>query len=271
MNKPELVYYNGKKLNEAMFFDEVGGRLYFVAIRYNLIYALEPETREITTYETDGPVGGAVIDKNRDIIEAEKSGIYRIDPKTCKKTLIKQILPQATMRYNHLILDSRGRILVDVVGDEQRHAGEGGLYIIDGEEVRCLVPGTTVANGVVLSKNETTLYFTDTPSRLVKAYDYDPAGGTISGERVVVDMTDCEGLPDGIMLDKTEKYLYISEWNSGLLSRWEIATGRRVEDIALPSAHVTSSYIAGEYIYITTAKREDTDPAPAGGIFRISL
>ncbi len=271
MNKAELVFYNGKKLNEAMFFDKASGLLYFVAIRYNTIYCLNPKTSEITTYETEGPVGGAVTDKNGYIIEAEKSGIYKINPKTREKSLIKQILPCETMRYNHLILDSRGRILVDVVGDELRHAGEGGLYIIDGDNVSCLVPNTTVANGVVLNRTETKMYFTDTPSRLVKEYDYDINTGTASNERTVIDMTDCVGLPDGVMLDKDEKHLYIAEWGSGLLSKWEIATGKRVDELALPSAHATSSFIAEDYIYITTAKADESDPEPAGGIFRIAL
>ncbi len=271
MNKPELVFCDGKKLNEAMFFDRNSGLLYFVAIRYNTIYSLNPQTNEIITYTTEGPVGGAVTDKNGDIIEAEKSGIYKINPTTKEKTLIKQILPCETMRYNHLILDSKGRILIDVVGDELRHAGEGGLYIIDGDKVRCLVANTTVANGVVLNRTETKLYFTDTPSRLVKEYDYDIETGTVSNEKTVLDMTDCVGLPDGVMLDKTEKYLYIAEWNSGLLSKWEIATGKKVSETEFPSAHVTSSFIAGDYIYVTTAKREDTDPEPSGGIFRLRL
>lgn len=275
MSNPELIYYNGFKLNEAMFWDEKTGILYFVAIRNNLIYALDPETLKVKTYKTDGPVGGAVIDKNGRIIEAEKSGIYSIDPVTGEKSFIVQILPHKTMRYNHLIIDSKGRILVDVMGDEERHAGEGGLYEIDGNKVKCLVSGTTVANGMTLNKDETKLYFTDTPTKKVMEYNYDIETGDITNGRVVVSFGEEEkGVPDGVMLDRDEKHLVIAEWNSGKLSIWEIDTGNKVGEISLPSAHATSTVIGGknrDCIFVATAKREETDESPAGGIFKISI
>lgn len=275
MNSPELIYYNGYKLNEALFWDDINEILYFVSIRNNIIYALNPETLKIKTYQTDGPVGGAVIDKNGNIIEAEKNGIYSISPITGEKKLITQILPYKTMRYNHLILDSRGRILVDVIGDEKRHAGEGGLYEIDGDKVKCLIPNTTVANGLVLNKNENKLYFTDTPTKKVMEYDYDIETGNIVNGRVVVSFGENEkGLPDGVMLDDQEEHIVIAEWNSGKLSKWKIENGEKVGEVLLPSAHATSSVIGGknrDCIFVATAKREESDSSPAGGIFKISI
>ncbi len=272
MNKPELIFYNGRKLNEAMFWDKKTSLLYFCAIRYNLIYAFDPKTGFVTSYKTEGPVGGAVTDKNGMIIEAEKSGIYSIDPASGKKIFIKHVLPYEKMRYNHLILDSRGRILVDVVGDEERCAGMGGLYQIYGDDVKILVDKTTVANGIALSEDETKLYFTDTVTKTVLEFDYDIETGNASNERIVVRFSpDYAGKPDGVMLGKNGS-LWIAEWDSGIFSKWDIKSGEKLCEISLPSAHVTSSCIGGEngeYIYIATAKREDADEAPSGGIFRI--
>lgn len=272
MNNPKLIFYNGLKLNEAMYWDKKNKLLYFVAIRYNLIYELDPRSGSVKTYKTDGPVGGAVVDTDGNIVEAEKSGIYKIDSKTGEKTFIAHFLPYDKMRYNHLILDSRGRILVDVMGDEERHAGDGGLYLYDGTSHRCLIAGTTVANGVVLSENETKLYFTDTVTKTVQEYDYDINTGNVSNGRTIITMPENEdGKPDGLMLGKNNT-MWIAEWDSGKFSRWSIETGKKLYDIEFPAAHVTSSCVGGdddEYIFVATAKREETDNAPSGGIFRI--
>lgn len=274
INNPELVFYNGFKLNEAMYWDRKHKYLYFVSIRNHIIYKLDPDTGYMETYMTDGPVGGVVTDDEGNIIEAEKSGIYKINPVRKEKTFIADVLPYDKMRYNHIIMDSKGRILVDVMGDEERHAGEGGLYQIDGGSIKCLVNGTTVANGVVLNTSETKLYFTDTPTRLVMEYDYDIETGDISNGRVIIDMNGEKGLPDGLMLDKDENYMWIAEWASSTLSKWDIQKGVLIDKVILPAPHVTSSIIGGkdmDFIFIATAKSDEADRSISGGIFRIML
>ncbi len=272
MNKPKLIFYNGLKLNEAMYWDKNTKLLYFAAIRHNLIYVLNPETGDVKTYRTNGPVGGAVTDAEGNIVEAEKSGLYKIDPNTDEKTFIAHVLPYEKMRYNHLTLDSKGRILVDVMGDEERCAGMGGLYSVHNGEHKVLISGTTVANGVVLNDDETKLYFTDTVTKTVQQYDYDIETGKVSNGKTIITMPENEpGKPDGLMLGKNNS-LWIAEWDSGKISKWDIASGELLLQIGFPSAHVTSSCVGGEndeYIYVATAKRELTDKEPSGGIFRI--
>ncbi len=272
MNKPELIFYNGMKLHEAMYYDKERGLLYFVAIRYYLIFELDIHSGEIKTFKTNGPVGGVVTDKDGSLISAEKTGLYRIDRESGKRTFIAHFLPMEKMRYNHIAIDSRGRLLVDVMGDEERHAGEGGLYQTDGVTHRCLIDGTTVANGVVLSPDETKLYFTDTVTKTVQEYDYDIDTGDISNGRTIITLpADENGKPDGLMLGKNNT-MWIAEWDSGKFSRWSIESGEKLYDIDFPAAHVTSSCVGGdgdEYIFVATAKREITDEEPSGGIFRI--
>ena len=58
--KAELIFYNGAKLLEGPCWDGRKGRLYFVAIRQNTIFCLEPETGRVYSYSTEGAVGAAV-------------------------------------------------------------------------------------------------------------------------------------------------------------------------------------------------------------------
>ncbi len=273
MNKPELIFYNGVKLSEATYWDKERKLLYFAAIRHNTFYELDTETKSVRSFRTDGPVGGVVTDRDGNLITAEKTGIYRWDRVSGKKTFIAHVLPYPEkMRYNHLILDSKGRILADVMGDEERCAGMGGLYVIDDENTHPIIEGTTVANGVQLSNDEKKLYFTDTPTRTVMEYDYDIETGSAANGKVIITIPDTEtGKPDGLMLGKSGD-IYIAEWASGLLTRYDIASGRKLSEVSFPSPHVTSSCYGGEndeYIYVATAKNHENDPEPSGGIFRI--
>ena len=265
---PELIFYNGRKLTEGLYYHENDGILYFVAIRDNLIHAFSPDTGEVKTYTTNGPVGGVVV-RDGVIVEAEKHGIYSIDPKTGEKSLIKHIIENNKMRYNHLILDSKQRILVDVMGDEERSEGKGGLYSIEGDHVRTLVYGTTVANGMGFSNDGRYLYFTDTVTRMVMRYEYSQETGEIGTGQAVVKIND-GGLPDGLCVDSKDM-LWVTEWGGGKIGCWNPNTGVKEEEIRLPCRNVTSCCIGGGWLYIATAKCEQYNSAPAGGIFRVKI
>jgi len=271
--KPELIFYNGAKLLEAPYWDSKNSILYFVAIRYNAVFAFNTETLDVHTYKTEGPVGGAVVDCNGNLLVAEKHGIYTLNPDTKEKTFIAHLFKSdQDMRYNHLICDSRGRILVDVMGDKERYPN-GGLYSIDNGVVKNLIFGTTVANGIAFSNNEKVLYFTDSVTKKVMAYDYDIETGNITNERVVIEFGEQEGKPDGLYVD-LDDMLWVTEWDGGKLSKWDTKTFEQVNEIQMPCRHVTACCLGGksmEYMYIATAKIDDNEAAPAGGLFRIKV
>lgn len=271
--KPELVFYNGARLLEAPYWDEKNNILYFVAIRYNTVFAFNTETLDVNFYKTDGPVGGAVIDSNGNILVAEKQGIYTINSVTREEEFIAHIfLPNQDMRYNHIITDSKGRILVDVMGDKERYPN-GGLYSIENGIVKNLIYGTTVANGIAFSTDEKVLYFTDSVTKKVMAYDYDIVTGNISNERIIIELGEKEGKPDGLYVDQDDM-LWVTEWDGGKLWKWNPRTANKEDEIQMPCRHITACCVGGknmEYMYITTAKTYEGEVAPAGGLFRVRL
>ncbi len=271
--KPELIFYNGANLLEAVHYDRTTQILYFCAIRYNTIFAFNIKTLAITSYETEGPVGNAIVDKNGNIYEAEKFGIYTINPKTFEKNFVAHINPNPKMRYNHGVFDSKGRFLVDIMGDEERFPGKGGLYSLENGKSTCLVYGTTVANGMGFSTDEKILYFTDTVTKKVMAYNYDIETGQVSNERIAVELGESDGKPDGVFVD-TDDMLWVTEWGGGKLCKWNPRTHEKLEEIKMPCDNVTSCCRGGEnmeYMYVATAKTEPGDFAPAGGLFRIKV
>jgi len=86
--------------------------------------------------------------------------------------------------------------------------------------VTTLIDGVSCANSTCFSPDGTVMYFADTPDREIRAYDYDPATGAVSGRRIHASFADEPGLPDGSCVDAEG-----GVWNA----EWE---GRRVVRVA---------------------------------------
>lgn len=104
--------------------------------------------------------------------------------------------------------------------------------------------------------------------------------GGIKNKQTAVNFPDGEGFPDGMTTD-AEGMLWIAHWKGWKVSRWNPATGKKLEEILVPAKHVTSCTFGGEDLdemYITTASPDndhDTDhdtehgQPHAGGVFCI--
>lgn len=139
-----------------------------------------------------------------------------------------------------------------------------------------MVEGVTISNGLAWSRDASTLYYIDTPTRAVAAFDYDRARGTVSGRRVAIEVPETMGSPDGMTID-AEGRLWIAQWDGGCVGRWDPTSGRLLERIPVPARRVTSCAFGGpalEDLYITTARtgldeRSLAEEPLAGGLFRV--
>ena len=273
VRKPELVFYAGSTLLEGPHWDAQNNLIYCVSIEDNMIYAIDPETGEVGTYLTEGPVGCAVLDQKGMILEAEKSGIFRIDPRTKEKQLVAKAHDDERMRYNDGKLDPKGRLLVGTMGYDKTYEGESALYAIEKDgTVRTVLDGLTLANGMGWSPDGKTLYFIDTPTKKVGSYAYDPETGEAIFEKYVIEITDGSN-PDGMCVDM-EGMIWVAQYGGEKVCRWDPESGGKLEEIRMPVKNVTSCCLGGEnleYLYITTAKDGETQEALAGGLFRVKL
>lgn len=273
VRKPELVFYAGSTLLEGPHWDAQNNLIYCVSIEDNMIYAIDPETGEVGTYLTEGPVGCAVLDQKGMILEAEKSGIFRIDPRTKEKQLMAKAHDDERMRYNDGKLDPKGRLLVGTMGYDETYEGESALYAIEKDgTVRTVLDGLTLANGMGWSPDGKTLYFIDTPTKKVGSYAYDAETGEAIFEKYVIEITDGSN-PDGMCVDM-EGMIWVAQYGGEKVCRWDPESGGKLEEIRMPVKNVTSCCLGGEnleYLYITTAKDGETQEALAGGLFRVKL
>jgi sugar lactone lactonase YvrE len=134
--------------------------------------------------------------------------------------------------------------------------GAGNLYMMDHDgNVSKKVESVTISNGLAWSKDKKTLYYIDTPTHKIVAFDFDVASGKISNKRGVIRIAKEEGSPDGMTID-SDDMLWIAHWGGWQVTRWNPQTGQQLDRIALPVSKVTSCTFGGdtlEDLYITTA------------------
>src|SRR3546814_21010616 len=83
----------------------------------------------------------------------------------------------------------------------------------------------TCSNGIVWSADKKTMYYVDTPTLTVMAFDYDNATGRIDNGRLVVKVRPGMGAPDGMTID-AEAQLWVAMWGGGCVARWDPETGK---------------------------------------------
>jgi len=270
--KPELVFYSGATLLEGPCWDPKEQVIYCVSIEQSLIYRIDFLSGEVVSYQTNGHVGCVVIDSDGIIISAEKEGIYKTNPKTKERLFIAQFEEDVLMRYNDGKIDPNGRFIVGTKGYLENYPGKAKLLSYDGKNVRTIVSGTTISNGLGFSISKDKMYFIDTPTKKVGSYHYNIETGEASFDRFVVKIPG-KGWPDGMCVDNDDM-IWVAEWEGGRVCKWDPENGAKICEIKLPCSRVTSCCIGGkalDTLYITTAKSTFLDEPLAGGLFKLKI
>jgi sugar lactone lactonase YvrE len=127
----------------------------------------------------------------------------------------------------------------------------------------------TNSNGLAWSRDGATMFYIDTPSKKVRAFDFDAAAGAISGERVVWDTSEDPASPDGMAIDDQDR-LWVAFCHGGKVVCYDPAAGRVVEQIDFPCIETTSCAFGGADfgdLYVTTGIKRGLEEDLAGRLF----
>lgn len=76
-----------------------------------------------------------------------------------------------------------------------------------------MITGATIPNGMSWSKDDKTLYYTDTQDKCIYAYDYDSEAGNISNKRIFYRAQEEGTGPDGHTQD-ADGNLWVALWGA---------------------------------------------------------
>ena len=212
--------------------------------------------------------GGLVAALNKDIVV--------LDPETgATEPLARIESDRPANRCNDGKCGPGGRFWIGTMSRDGAVEGAGGLYRVDPDgSVRQMLDGLTIANGMAWSSDGRTMYFIDTPTMEVWAFDFDADAGEITHRRSVVCVPAETGFPDGMTID-AQGMLWVAHWGSSRVYRWNPETGERLAEIEVPTPHVSSCVFGGpnlDVLYIATSRLGFEEKALAeqplaGGLF----
>lgn len=256
-----------------------GSHFFWVDIMGRKVHRYDPATAEHRAFDMPEYVGTVVPRASGGLVVALQHGFAHVDLDTGRVTPMGDpVDPRPETRFNDGKCDPAGRLWAGTMGFNSE-PGIGSLYMLDVDgTVHERLPGVTISNGICWSHDATQMYYIDTPTHEVWAFDYDVKTGEIANKRVVVKFEPGKGAPDGMTID-ADGNLWIALWGGRAVVCHDAKTGKRLHQVDLPCDQVTSCAFGGpglDELYITTARvgytQEKLAEQPlAGRLFRVRV
>jgi len=272
----ELVLDTKSDLGEGAIWNYKTGELIWVDITGKILNFYTPKLKNNKEMLTGQMIGTVVPAESGKMMVALENGFYQLDPETGAKKLIAN--PEEDIpgnRFNDGKCDPAGRFWAGTMSTTGKRQA-GALYRLDADgSVHKMIDNVGTSNGIVWSPDYTKMYYIDTPTRKVMAWDYNNVTGEISNPKPAVEVPEEMGYPDGMTID-ADGNVWIALWSGSAVGCWNPETGELLRTIDVPAKNVTSVAFGDDdlgTLYITTARtgtsEEELEKFPlAGGVFK---
>ena len=263
-------------LGESPFWHPDEAALYWCDIPGRKLNRYRPEGAEHREWALDAEPGCCAPLPAGGLLLAKRDGLFRFDDSGAgglgRDHLTRLAAPPydpTLQRFNDGKADPLGRLWVSTVF-EPRTASAAALYRFSGGRIERMAGEATVGNGLAFSPDARTLYWSDTTSHRIFAFDFDVAAGAISNRRVLVqfapkaagadlatDLAEYGGRPDGAAVD-VEGALWVAMFEGQRLLRLA-PDGSVLRELALPVRCPTMPCFGGadlKTLYVTTSREK---------------
>jgi sugar lactone lactonase YvrE len=263
------------ELGEGPVWDGRQGRLIWLDILAGDLHRTDPVTREDEVVNVGQPVGAAALRAAGGLVLAMRDGFALLDSGGEPRLVAEVEADNPANRMNDGACDRAGRFWAGTMAFDPK-PGAGTLYRLDPDlTVTPMVEGVTISNGIGWSLDDRTMYYIDSPTLGVDAFDYDLATGAIERRRRLATIPDGLGDPDGLVVD-SEGFIWVALFGGGRLHRYS-PRGELERSVGLPASQPTKPAFGGpDYseLYVTSAweglgeQERDAEPA-AGALMRL--
>ncbi|MBT8288153.1 MAG: SMP-30/gluconolactonase/LRE family protein [Bacteroidia bacterium] len=274
----KLEFKYKAQLGEGAFWNHRDQNLYWVDILDNKLHIYDPQTKRNRSLFTSSMVGTVVPATDSTAVIALVDGIYIINTINGKETRLSYVESDTKEnRFNDGKCDPLGNLWVGSMHMPET-SPNGNLYKVEANGTTSkMKDDITISNGIVWTSNNKTMYYIDTPTLQIKAFDFDPETATITNERVAVQVSREDGFPDGMAIDENDN-LWVGLWNGNAVAQYDPLSGALMRKVWVPAHNVTACAFGGEnldILYITTASVdmsvEEIKKFPlAGSIFKVN-
>ena len=262
-------------LGESPVWDAEQQVLYWVDVRGNTLNRYDAGSGVNRVVPTAESAHAIALTRRRRLLAVLDETIAYLDPETGAIEPLVRLVSGVDDNLNDGQCDRAGRLWV---GAKARDWVKpiGGLWRVDADGSKHQQDaGMQLSNGMGWSPDNRTMYFIDSAPRVIYAYDFDFAQGTVRNRRVLVRIAEEHGLPDGMTVD-AEGFLWVAQWNGGRVVRYD-PDGRTERVLMAPVRRVTSVAFGGAdlgTLYVTSgtmrmSPEELAREPQAGNVFRI--
>ncbi len=229
------------------------GKLVYVDIESHCVISYDPKTGEEQTWNVGERVGTVVPRSSGGFVIAGDHGFAFLDEQSGEVTPICD--PEADKgnnRFNDGKCAPDGHFFAGTISLVKK-AGDADLYRLSpGLEASKAYGPVTNSNGIAWSADGKTAYYIDTPTKRVRAFDYE--GGLLTNPREVISTEDLEASPDGMTIDG-DGHLWIAFCHGACVICYDPESGEMMRKIELPCLETTACAFGGEALdelYVTT-------------------
>lgn len=266
MTKVLDIIKTGAILGESPIWSTQDQVLYWIDIKSPAIHCFNPLTRENKSWKMEQEIGSIALRQGGGLIAGLRSEIALINPdmKTIKSIVLPEFKNPMT-RFNDGKCDRQGRFwsgtMYDPPGPPKNYFGRepiGKLYRVNSKyECQAVIDDILVPNGLAWSPNGSVMYFTDSPKRIIWAYEYNIDSGEPGKRSLFAKIPKGlkRGTCDGATVD-SEGYYWCSEFRGSRIVRYS-PDGNINRIIKLPVTRPTSCAFGGKdlsILYVTSAK-----------------
>ncbi len=245
-------------LGEAPFWDGEQQALFWADIFGRRIHRLHPDSGATQSWQMPDRVAAVVPRAGGGLLVALSRTLVLFDPADGgMRTVLSIEAHDPRVRFNDSRTDARGRLWIGTM-NEVDDAPAGTLLRIDPDFTATEVErGIRVSNGINFSPNDTSFYFADSPERIIRAYPFDIAAGTLGARRDLIRVQDGAAVPDGSAVD-TEGCIWSAQWDGSRVVRYA-PDGSVREIVPMPARRPTSCVFGGadlSTLYVTSSCME---------------
>ena len=273
----QLVLPLSMKLGEGPLWDFHRQLLFFVDISARQLHYYDPRRQHHGYHQFHQMPTALGLQTNQSLLIALEHAVAQFVPEAGTLTPYQELdIDAQQLRTNDAKVGPDGCFYLGTMDRKKQNPVANLWRVAPHGEATSLLSHQTIANGMAWSPDQQTMYFIDSPTRKVQAYDFNRATGTMERPRTLVETAEDEGIPDGMTVD-VEGHLWVAHNGGGFVARYHHSTGELLAKVNVPAPLVTCCAFGGhnyQTLYITTAceglDEEQRQHHPqSGGLFAV--
>lgn len=254
----EIALHGEPALGEGPTWDVGDGSLVWVDILGCAVHRFRPTTGRDEAIPVPQHVGAAKPRTNGGLVLNLRDGVGLMDLAGQLRWLV--YWEREGMRGNDAAIDPAGRLWAGTMRYDQASGGGFLARVAPDGRATVVLPEVSISNGIGWSPDERTMYYVDSPTHRIDMFDYDVAAGEIRNRRPLTEVTDTDGVPDGLCVDAAG-CVWVAVNGGGQVRRYT-PKGELDRVVEVPARQVSACCFGGDDftdLYITTGREGFTD------------